>query len=82
MFKENSQPIFRKARPVPIALEEDLEQAYQDGIETGIWQPTNFNGYGKPFVPVKKAILLGQTKAKIRVCGDYSVTVNPQLEDH
>ena len=33
-------------------------------------------------VPVKKALLPGQKKPKIRVCGDYSVTVNPQLEDH
>ena len=35
-FKENSQQIFRKARPVPIALEEDLEQAYLDGIAKGV----------------------------------------------
>ena len=29
-----------------------------------------------------KARPLYQSKAKIRVCGDYSVTVNPQLEPH
>ena len=81
-FKENSQPIFRKARPVPLALEEDLEQAYLDGIAKGVWEPTDFNDYGTPVVPVRKALLPGQTTAKIRVCGDYSVTVNSQLEDH
>ena len=27
-------------------------------------------------------MLPGQKRAKIRVCGDYSVTVNPQLETH
>ena len=30
----------------------------------------------------EKALLQGQSKRKLRVCGDYSVTVNPQLETH
>ena len=33
-------------------------------------------------VPIRKSPLPGQAKASIRVCGDYSVTVNSQLEDH
>ena len=33
-------------------------------------------------VPVRKASLSGETKAGIRVCGDYSVSVNSQLETH
>ena len=33
-------------------------------------------------VPVPKAIRPGQQKPGIRVCGKYSVTVNPQLETH
>jgi hypothetical protein len=33
-------------------------------------------------VPIRKTSLPGQTKAKLRVCGDYSVTVNSQLVDH
>ena len=33
-------------------------------------------------VPVRKSQLLGETKAKLRVCGDYSHTVNPQLQVH
>ena len=81
-FKANAQPIFRKARPVPIALQDDLTAAIKDGIAKGIWEPTQFNDYGTPVVPVKKALLPGQKKAKIRVCGDYSCTVNPQLEPH
>ena len=75
-------PVFRKARPVPFAIEEDLEKAYEEGIAKGIWEPTKFNDYGTPVVPVRKAPLPGQSKGKIRVCGDYSVTVNPQLMDH
>ena len=43
---------------------------------------TQFNDYGTPVVPVRKNKLPGQESAGIRVCGDYSVTVNPQLETH
>ena len=69
-FKEDSKPIFCKPRVVPFAIQEDLTQAYNAGIKRDIWKPTNFNAYGT------------QTKAKLRVCRDYSVTVNPQLDDH
>ena len=81
-FKRQFHPIFCKARLVPIALQEDLEQAYEDGIATQRWELVQFNDYGTPFVPVKKALLPGQRKTKIRVCGDYSVTINRQLEEH
>ena len=46
------------------------------------WELTDFNSYGTPVVPIRKSPLPGQAKASIRVCGDYSVTVNSQLEDH
>ena len=63
-------------------FQEDLNAAIDAGIKRGVWEPTNFCAYGTPVVPIRKAILPGQSKAKIRVCGDYSVTVNPQLDDH
>ena len=37
---------------------------------------------GPQWVPVCKALQPDQKKAKLRVCGDYSVTVNAQLETH
>ncbi|XP_033110151.1 uncharacterized protein K02A2.6-like, partial [Anneissia japonica] len=48
---------------------------YKAGITRGIWTPVKFIAYGTPVVPVRK-------DNKLRVCGDYSATVNPQLEDH
>ena len=81
-FKSNAQPIFRKARPVPFALEADLEEEYQKGTTKGVWETTQFCHFGTPVVPSKKALLPGQKKPQIRACGEYSVTVNPQLEDH
>ena len=79
-FKPQTQPVFHKPRPVPIAVQEDLEAALQAGITKGIWEPTQFNSYGTPVVPIKKTSKSGPNS--IRVCGDYSVTVNPQLEMH
>lgn len=81
-FKPDTKPTFCKPRTVPLALMDDLNQAYEAGIKRGIWIPTQFNEYGTPVVPIRKALLPGQKKAKLRVCGDYSVTVNPQLETH
>jgi hypothetical protein len=81
-FKSTAKPVFCRPRPVPYALLEDLNQTYDAGIAKGIWEPTQFNEYGTPVVPIRKARLPGQTRGKIRVCGDYSKTVNPQLEIH
>ena len=81
-FKPDVKPVFCKPRPVPFAVQEDLARAYDAGIAMGIWKPVQFNAYGTPVVPVRKTILPGQVKPKIRVCGDYSVTVNQQLETH
>ena len=81
-FKNDPKPIFCKPRPVPFALQNELAQAYEAGIKKGVWKMTQFNDYGTPVVPVRKTKLPGQESAGIRVCGDYSVTVNPQLETH
>ena len=81
-FKPDTQPIFCKPRPVPFVIQEDLAFSYEAGIAKGVWKPTQFNSYGTPVVPVRKPIKPGQARPSIRVCGDYSVTVNPQLETH
>ena len=78
-FKPDAKPIFCKPRVLPFAIQEDLCQAYDAGIARGVWLPTQFNDYGTPVVPIRKAHLPGQS-AKLRICGDYSVTVNQQLE--
>ena len=76
-FKPDAKPVFNKPRPVPFAIQNDLNLAYDAGIKKGVLKPVQFNQYGTPVVPVRKA----QGKS-IRVCGDYSRTVNPQLETH
>jgi transposase InsO family protein len=81
-FKPDAEPTFCKPRTVPFALLDDLNAAYDAGIKRGIWEPVQFCDSGTPVVPVRKALLPGQKKAKLRVCGDYSVAVNSQLETH
>ena len=81
-FKPNTKPVFCKPRVVPFSIQDDLCKAFNAGIAKGVWQSTQFNEYGTPVVPIRKAILPGQLSPKLRVCGDYSVTVNPQLEPH
>lgn len=80
-FKEEARPVFHKPRTVPYAIQEELDRALETGIKKGIWKPVSFSDYGTPIVPIKKKAMNGQ-KPKLRVCGDYSVTVNPQLETH
>jgi hypothetical protein len=67
---------------VPFALQEDLAQAYEAGISKGIWTPVQFCDWGTPVVPVRKTPSGEGRKAKLRVCGDYAVTVNPYLAVH
>ena len=81
-FKPDAQPVFRKPGPVPLALQEDLAQAYEAGIKNGVWKRAQINNYGTPVVPVRKSLQPGQIRAKLRVCGDYAATLNPQLETH
>ena len=81
-FKSDAKPVFHKARPVPFALRDDLAKGYEEGIAKGVWKPVQFNEYGTPVVPIRKAKTTSSLKPKLRICGDYSVGINDQLEDH
>ena len=81
-FKPDAQPVFKKSRLVPFAIQDELNQAYDVGIGKGVWKPIQFNAHGTPVVPIRKPGHSNQYNSKIRVGGDYSVTVNTQLEPH
>ncbi|KAK8399328.1 hypothetical protein O3P69_003447 [Scylla paramamosain] len=74
-FKDNVKPVFCNPRRVPFAILEDLNHAYDAGIKKGVWVPAQFNEYGTPVVSIVKTRMSGQQGTKLRVCGDYSVTV-------
>jgi len=59
-FKADAKPIFCKPRPVPFALQDQLNLALDAGIKRGVWsEPVKFNAYGTPVVPIRKAPLPG-----------------------
>ena len=64
-FKPEAKPIFKKPRPVPFSILQDLNEAYEAGIKRGVWELTDFNSYGTPVVPIPKSPLPGQTNASI-----------------
>lgn len=51
-FKPEAQPVFKKPRLVPFAIQDDLNQAYDVGIAKGVWKPVQFNAHGTPVVPI------------------------------
>ena len=44
-FKPEAKPIFKKPRPVPFSILQDLNEAYEAGIKRGVWELTDFNSY-------------------------------------
>ena len=66
----HAQPIFLKARPVPYALEEKVEQELQRLEAEGIIYKVSQSDWAAPVVLVPKK------DCSLRVCGDYKMTVN------
>ncbi|KAL9978544.1 hypothetical protein ACROYT_G016071 [Oculina patagonica] len=63
-------PIFHKARPVPYALREKIEQDLERLEKAGTIEPVQYSEWATPIVPVMKS------DGTVRVCGDYKLTVN------
>ena len=72
-MKPDACPKFCKARPVPYALQEVVEAEYNCLESEGIVERVEFSEWATPMVHVPKA------DGTTRSCGDYAVTVNPQL---
>jgi hypothetical protein len=73
-IKPSAQPKFCKARPVPYALREKIEDAIDQNIAEGIWEPVQYSEWASPLVPILKS------SGSVRLCGDYKVTVNQFCE--
>ena len=71
--KPNSTPKFFKPRPVPYAIREAMELELDRLESTGIIEKVEHSDWAAPVVPVPKG------DGKLRLCGDYKVTINSQL---
>ena len=65
----NAQPCFFKPRPLPYALKDRVEKELVR-LQVGVISQVQFSDWAAPFVPAVKS------DGGIRICGDYSVTVN------
>ena len=61
---------FYKARPVPLALKEKVEEELERLQNAGIVSPVQFSKWAAPIVPVMKR------DGSVRICGDYRITAN------
>jgi len=64
-------PVYRKARPVPYALKQQVEVGLDRLEQQGIIKKAERSSWAAPIVVVPKA------DKSICICGDYKVSINP-----
>ncbi|XP_053691590.1 uncharacterized protein K02A2.6-like [Sabethes cyaneus] len=77
-LKPNVHPVYMKARPVPFFIRNAVESEINNLLENGVLVKVNHSAWATPVVPVMKL------NNKVRLCGDYKLTVNPNIavDDH
>ena len=70
-----AKPRYCKARSVPYAMRQMIEDALARLVEEGTLEPVQFASLVAPIVSVLKA-----DKLSVRICGDFHQTVNPVLK--
>lgn len=73
-MKENVRPIFQKARPIPFALKGRVKEEIDRLVRDKLLIPVETSEWATPIVPVIKK------NGQVRLCGDYSVTINPHMK--
>ena len=72
--KQGARPVFHRPRSVPFALKEAIEVELARLESEGVIEKINQSDWAAPIVAVPKS------DGRIRICGDYKVTVNPHIE--
>ena len=72
--KQGARPIFHRPRSVPFALKEVIEVELACLEAEGVIEKVNQGEWAAPIVAFPKS------NGRIRICGDYKVTVNPHIE--
>ncbi|XP_055522452.1 uncharacterized protein K02A2.6-like [Wyeomyia smithii] len=77
-LKPNARPVYIEARQVPFSLRDAVEKELDILVQNGVLEKVNHSRWATPIVPILKS------NNRVRLCGDYKVTVNPNLEidDH
>ncbi|CAC5425908.1 unnamed protein product [Mytilus coruscus] len=69
IMKDNVEPVFMKARPIPYALRPKVEQELDRLKEEGIISKVPTSEWATPIVPIVKK------SGGVRICGDFKVTI-------
>ena len=72
--KADARPKFFKPRSVPFALHEQVNRELERLEGEGVIEKTPYSEWAAPIVAVPKR------DGRLRLCGDYKVTVNPVLD--
>ena len=72
-LKNDANPVFLKARPVPYSLRTNVEDELTHLEKEGIITPVTWSNWATPIVVVPKP------DGSVRLCGDFKVTLNPAL---
>lgn len=72
-LKRNVQPVYLKARSVPFAIRDAVKEEIENLVKEGVLVKVNHSSWATPVVPVMKL------NNKVRLCGDYKITINPNL---
>ncbi|KAK3920246.1 hypothetical protein KUF71_009533 [Frankliniella fusca] len=72
-LQDDVEPVFKGPRTLAIPLREPTAKALQDMEDAGYIKRSEPGPWGTPIVPVRKS------NGEVRVCGDFSVTLNPHL---
>ena len=70
----NTKPKFIKPRTVPFALKERVESELDRLERDGVLEKVPYSEWAAPIVTVPKQ------DGQIRICGDYKVTINPEMD--
>ncbi|XP_046548470.1 uncharacterized protein K02A2.6-like [Haliotis rubra] len=72
--RTDSHPVFCKARTVPLALKEKVEEEIDRMEKEDIIERVKYSQWATPVVPVLKS------SGEVRLCGDYKTTLNRFLQ--
>ena len=72
--KNGARPVFHRPRSVPFALKAAIETELDRLEAAGVIEKVNRSDWAAPIVAVPKL------DGRIRICGDYKVTINPFIE--
>ena len=65
-------PRFCKARTVPYAMREKVEEELDRLVAEGTLEPVDYSDWAAPIVAVMKS-----DRKSVRICGDFRMTINP-----